>query len=122
MLEILKKSERKMNASEMLSVFRKCGWQTKGLGRYMKWKDLPDGSRLSVHIDVYQITDNTEKHLTSYVMADTLGRFMHNLTLDKTEIFNWLKEKGYKPEKKWWLEDGGMTEEVWNAWNSNEEI
>ena len=122
MLEILKKSERKMNASEMLSVFRKCGWQTKGLGRYMKWKDLPDGSRLSVHIDVYQITDNTEKHLTSYVMADTLGRFMHSLTLDKTEIFNWLKEKGYKPEKKWWLEDGGMTEEVWNAWNSNEEI
>lgn len=115
MLEIIKVSERKMKASEYFSVFRKCGWKTNHLGEYDKWKDLSDGGRLQVKINVYEIIDNNEKK--SYAMVDTLGRIMNPFVLDKEEIYNWLKEKGYKPDKQWYMEDFGMSEELWEEWN-----
>ena len=119
MLTILKKSERSLKSNEMIRMFKQLGYSIKNLGEYDKWKDLSDGGRLQVKITVYKITDTEGKIF--YMMVDTLGRIMNQFTQDKNEVFDWLKEKGYKPEKQWYLEDYGMSEETWNAWNGKEQ-
>lgn len=116
MLTIFKKSERNLNATQMLSVFRQMNYQTKHIGEFDKWKEA-NGIKYQAKINVYQINMDDK---IAYVMADNFDRFMNPFTEDKKEIMNWLKEKGYKTDKQWYMEDCGMTEDLWNEWNKGE--
>lgn len=117
-MELFKKSERQIKASSMLKTFRTIGGTTKSIGEYMKWKDLSDGSRLSVSISVYEIKYEGQ---TMYLLEDSLGRVAAPVQENKAEIMDWLKAHGYKTEHKFYTEDYGMTEETWRAWNSEEQ-
>lgn len=115
-MKLYKKSERHMNVYKTLAGFRKCGMTTAELGRWKKWKELRDGGRLSVRIDVFELRLNNQ--VQGYIVGDTLGKVAAPIVLDKQEVLDWLKEKGYKPEKQWEMEENGMTEELWNEWNN----
>lgn len=117
-MKLWKKSERTRIVSKLLAGFRTAGMTTQNIGRWMKWKELRDGERLSVHIDVYELRWNGQ--LQGYIISDTLGRQACEMVSDKSEVLNWFAEHGYKPEKQWYLEDGGMDEETWEAWNNAE--
>lgn len=49
-------------------------------------------------------------------MADTLGNIMCPLTPNKQDIMDWLRDKGYKTDKEFYI-GNGMSEDTWNAWN-----
>lgn len=123
MLQLLKRKERHLKVSKFLQTMRQLKAETKEIGEYKKWKELSDGSRLSVSITVYSVKLNTEKYgvkntTICYCMEDSLGMEMQNvLTENLEEIKTWLKEKGYKTTKQFYLEDCCMSEETWEEWN-----
>lgn len=123
MLQLLKRKERVLKVSTFLQTMRQMQAETKEIGEYTKWKELSDGSRLSVSVTIYKITVDTRKFggdkvNTLYCMKDSLGFEMQKvLTEDLEEIKTWLKEKGYKTTKQFYLEDCGMNEETWEEWN-----
>ena len=117
-MKLYKKAERTIKVGKLLGTFRECDWETKNLGRWCKWKELKnDSGRLQVKFDVFEIKKDD---ITVYLMSDSLDRVAAPTTADKKEVIDWLKEHGYKPEKQWYLEDYGMDEETWNAWNNAE--
>lgn len=121
-MKLYKKSERQIKASAYLKCMRKMGFTTKHIGEWDKWKelknDLGDFGKLQVKLDVYEMqAEGTNK---IYLVADALGMVCAQLTEDKQDIMNWLNEHGYKPEKQWYMEDYGMDEETWKAWNAVE--
>lgn len=115
-MKLYKKSERHMRAESCLEGFRKFGMTTASIGRWKKWKELRDGGRVSVHIDVFELKDKNQ--VQGYLIGDTLGKVAAPIVLDKQEVLDWLKDKGYKTEKQWYLEDNGMDEETWDEWNN----
>ena len=123
MLQLLKRKERVLKVSTFLQTMRQMQAETKEIGEYTKWKELSDGSRLSVSVTVYKVTVDTRKFggdkiNVCYSMKDSLGFEMQKvLTEDLEEIKTWLKEKGYKTTKQFYLEDCGMNEETWEEWN-----
>ena len=123
MLQLLKRKERTLKVSNFLQTMRQMQGETKEIGEYTKWKELSDGSRLSVSVTVYEVTIDERKFggnkvKTAYCMKDSLGFEMQKvLTEDLEEIKTWLKEKGYKTVKQFYLEDYGMSEEMWEEWN-----
>lgn len=117
-MKLFKKNERQIKANSMLNTFRKIGGETKNVGEFKKWKELYDGSRISVSINVYEIRYEGE---TMYLLEDTLGRVCAEIQKDKKEIMDWLNAHGYKTVHKFYIEDCGMTEETWKIWNSEEE-
>lgn len=123
MLQLLKRKERALKVSTFLQTMRQMQAETKEIGEYTKWKELSDGSRLSVSVTVYKVTVDTRKFggdkvNTLYCMKDSLGFEMQKvLTEDLEEIKTWLKEKGYKTTKQFYLEDYGMDEGTWEEWN-----
>lgn len=123
MLQLLKRKERHLKVSNFLQTMRQMQAETKEVGEYKKWKELSDGSKLSVSVTVYKVTIDTRKFggdkvNTLYCMEDSLGMEMQNvLTENLEEIKTWLNEKGYKTVKQFYLEDCGMSEETWAEWN-----
>lgn len=123
MLQLLKRKERLLEVSTFLQTMRQLHNETKKIGEYTKWKELSDGSRLAVSVTVYKVTVDERKYgenkvNTLYCMKDSLGFEMQKvLTEDLEEIKTWLKEKGYKTTKQFYLEDYGMSEETWEEWN-----
>lgn len=113
MLEIIKKSERKLDAVTMLKVFRDVGYKTIHIGEWDKWKNGSFG-KYQVKVNVYCIIkpDNEE----GYIMSDTLGNFMCPITPNKQDIMDWLRDKDYKTDKEFYT-GNGMSEDTWNAWN-----
>ena len=114
-MKLYKKSERTIKTEPMLSAYREGGFETTNIGTYCKWKELQDG-RVQVKMTVYKVAGA----MTVYMMSDTLGRVAAPMTEDLDEVKAWLTEHGYKPEKQWYMEDYGMDEETWNAWNGAE--
>lgn len=113
-MKLYAKENRMVQASDMLNAMREAGYETKHIGEWDRWKELRVGGRLQVKIDVYEIKNEM---MTAYLVSDTLGKVAAPLTEDKQEIMDWLKEKGYKTDKQWYLEDYGMDEEAWEEWN-----
>lgn len=117
---VYKMAERTLDAATALKAFRAGGWQTKEIGTFCKWKDGRFGSRYQAKVTAYEIT--TTDGRVAYVMVDTLDKIMNPLEPDKATVMGWIKDHDYKPEKDWYIEDGGMTEEMWAAWNNAEDI
>ena len=112
-MKLFKKSERGLKVADMLHTFRECGYTTRHIGEWCRWKEIEYG-RIQVKINVYEIK-NPQK--TAYMVGDTLGRVAAQLTEDKQDVMNWLAEHGYKTDKQWYIEDCGMDEDTWNEWN-----
>lgn len=123
MLELLKRSERTIKVKSFLSTMRAIGNKTREIEEFKKWKELSDGSRITMSITVFEIAVDQSKFggngiAKVYCMEDTLGMEMQkSFTNDLNEIKRWLKEKGYKTVKRFYIEDCGMTEETWEEWN-----
>lgn len=113
-MKLYAKDERKAETSSMLKVMRECGYSTKHVGEWDRWKEMSIGGRLQVKIDVYEVKNDV---ITAYLVSDTLGRVAAPLTEDKQEVMDWLEDKGYKTDKQWYMEDYGMDEETWEEWN-----
>lgn len=113
-MKLYKKADRNTKTQDFLRIFKDTGFATQNIGEWKKWKELPDG-RLSVSMTVYEIKKDDQ--VQGYILSDTLQRVACPITLDKQEVMDWLKEKGYKTAKEWYLQDYGMTEEAWEEWN-----
>lgn len=113
-MKLMKRAERQITVWSMINTWKAVGCEVKGLGRYMKSKEV-DGGHIGMHMDIHKVVDPFGQ--TGYTMSDTLGRICCQTQTDKAEIMNWLADNGWKPEKQWYLEDGGMDEETWEEWN-----
>lgn len=112
-MKLYKKSERLFKTAATLKSFRAIGFTTKHIGEWDRWKEIENG-RLQVKIDVYEVVGNG---MTCYFVSDTLGRVASAMVTDLQEVMDWLKEHGYKTDKQWYMEDCGMSEELWKEWN-----
>lgn len=117
-MKLYKKDERKLQTAHIIKSFKSTGFTVKNLGTWCKWKDLGDYGKLQVKMTVYEIKNDD---ITGYIVSDSLGRVAAPVVPDKKEVLDWLVEHGYKTEKKWYIEDYGMTESDWNYWNGLEE-
>ena len=116
-MELKKKADRILKVQGMTKALKQTGAGTmRNLGTYCKWKNLPDG-QLQVKMTIYEVKYSEG---TAYFMADTLDRICTSLNSDLDDMRGWLREHGYKTEKKWYLEDYGMDEDTWNEWNGIE--
>ena len=113
-MKLYKKAERILKVGAMLKTFKETGYKTRHIGEWDRWKELSDGGRLQVKIDVYEVKNDM---MTCYMLGDTLGRVAAQLTEDKADVMAWLQEHGYKTCKRWHIEEAGMSEELWNEWN-----
>lgn len=113
-MKLYKKSERILKVSATLKAFKEIGYKTRHIGEWDRWKELSNGGRMQVKIDVYEVKNDT---MTCYMLGDTLGRVAAQLTEDKADVMAWLQEHGYKTCKRWHIEEAGMSEELWNVWN-----
>lgn len=116
-MKLLKKSDRHMKSWDMVKAMKVVGGDGKDLGRWCKWKEVHDG-RLQVKMDIFELVQ--PDGVKFYILSDSLDRVACPIVTDKNEVLSWLKEHGYKPEKQWYMEEAGMTEELWNEWNSAE--
>lgn len=114
MLKIYKVSERVLKVSLMIKALKDIGSEVKQLGEFMKWKELDDGSRLSVSMTLYQIKTSDR---VAYFFSDVLGRLACEAFLDVNDGYDWLRKHGYKTDHDFYIQDYGMTEETWQEWN-----
>ena len=112
-MKLYKKSERILRADNTLEALRASGFETRLAGEWCKWKELSGEARVQIKITVYEISGNGKN---ACVVVDGFGMIAADIT-SKDEVLAWLKEHGYKGIKQWYLEDCGMDEETWNAWN-----
>ncbi len=117
-MKLFKKAERVLKVNNAIAAFKGNGFTVKEVGTWCKWKDLGDYGLLQVKMDVYEVKNDT---MTFYIIGDSLDRVAAPVIENKKEIMDWLKEHGYKTEKKWYMEDYGMDESTWNYWNGLEE-
>lgn len=71
--------------------------------------------------NIYEIS--TQYGKTAVAFHDGLNRLQYQADNAK-ELIKFLMDKGYKTSKKFYTEDRGMSEELWNEWNgigANEE-
>ena len=113
-MELFKKSERIIKTSVLIKSMKANGAEFENLGEFMKWKELADGSRLSVSMTLYQVKANSNK---CYFFSDSLGRMASPMVVDRKEAVDWLKNHGYKTTHDFYIEDYGMSEETWKEWS-----
>ncbi len=117
MMKMIKRSERTIKARHMIAGFKNFGGESKLIGEYSKWKELSDGSRLQVSYEIYSVSGVANSQ-TFYFMSDVLGNVASVATYDLGEVLEWLKNHGYKTTHDWYIQDYGMSEEVWQEWNA----
>lgn len=116
-MKLYKRSERTLDTRTLLTALKKTGHTVSRVGEWSRWRELSIGGRLQVKITVYEVKSDM---FTAYLVSDTLDHVAAPLAESKQEVLDWLKEKGYKTTKRWYLEDYGMSEETWNEWNNAE--
>lgn len=114
-MTLTKKSDRVLKTAAFIKAIRSVGGDVKNLGEFRRWKELSDGSRLSVSLTLYRVSANGK---TGYFFSDSLGRVACPLCPDLAEMKNFLHDKGYKTDRDFYIEDYGMTPEDYAAWNA----
>ncbi len=123
-MELIKKSERKVQLANTLDIYRTTFESAKitNNGRYLKKKDYDYGTmkgKHTIHLDIYYVEINNDEfniHDKMYIIGDTLGRVCFRGDVDFSEIKNWLDEKGYMTEKDFYLNVEGMSAEDYEEW------
>ena len=119
-MKYYKRSERCLKASAINKAIEEvCGTKAKTLEEYSRWKDLDNGSRIQVKFEIVRI--KTDK-VTGYYLKDSLGFVASETTTDLKDVKEWLKSHGFKTTHDWYIEDNGMSEETWNAWNQSNDF
>lgn len=115
-MQYIKRADRCIKAAAMFKPLRDAGGTVSEVAEYSKWRNLSDGSRIQVTLTIIKMThlDNT-----AYILKDNLGMLASYPTQDLVEMRSFLVDKGFKPIKDWYIQDCGMTEETWNAWNQS---
>lgn len=114
---IIKRAERFFKVSSFTEIIKDAGGTVKRVAEYSKWHNLRDGeSRIQLKMTIVKMVNGEN---TGYVLEDNLGYLSSHPAKDVEELKSLLKEAGYKPIKEWYLQDCGMTEETWNAWNQS---
>lgn len=114
---IIKKAERFCKVSSFTKVIKDAGGSVKEVAEYSKWHNLRDGkSRIQLKMTIVKMVNGEN---VGYILEDNLGYLASYPAKDIEELKSLLKEDGYKPIKEWYLQDCGMTEETWNAWNQS---
>ena len=115
-MKSIKKAERNLKTRTLIAGLKDAGNEVKELGKFSKWVEVENG-RMQWSNTVYEIKLNETK---AYFLSDSLGWVASVINPDKADVLEWLNKHGYKPEKQWYLEDYGMDEETWAAWNGEE--
>lgn len=115
-MNYIKRTERCIKASAMTKVIKDAGGNAKEIAEYSKWHSLNEGSRIQVTLRIIKLEANGN---TAYILEDNLGMLASYPNQDLAEMKTFLVDHGFKPVKDWYLQDCGMTEETWNAWNQS---
>lgn len=115
-MNYIKRSDRCIKASAMTKVIKDSGGVAKEIAEYSKWHNRTDGSRIQVTLIIVKMEANGN---TAYILKDNLGMLASYPNPDLDEMKTFLAEHGFKPIKDWYLQDCGMTEETWDAWNQS---
>lgn len=75
------------------------------------------GARVEYRMNLYEVATETTKMAVAF--HDGMNKLIYNAA-DGKELMAFLKAEGFKTSKKFYMEDCGMTEELWNQWNSND--
>lgn len=115
-MQYIKRSDRFIKAAAMFKTIRDAGGTVREVAEYSKWQDLRVGGRIQVTLTIMKMTNMGN---TAYILKDNLGMLASYPAQDLAEMKTFLTEHGFKPIKEWYLQDCGMTEETWNAWNTS---
>lgn len=115
-MNYIKRKERFIKASAMTKVIKDAGGTAKEVAEYSKWHNIDEHSRIQLTLIIVKMDSNGN---TAYILKDNLGMLASFPTPDLDEIKTFLTEHGFKPIKEWYMEDCGMTEDTWNAWNQS---
>lgn len=115
-MKYIKRPDRFIKAAALTKTMKDAGGIVKEIAEYSKWRNLNDGSRIQMTLIVIKMANLGN---TAYILKDNLGMLASYPTQDLNEIKAFLAEHGFKPIKDWYLQDCGMTEETWNAWNTS---
>lgn len=83
------------------------------IGRFIKWKEQDDGSKIYGKFDLIRFYCPDNK-TTSYILSDTFNLLACVAHPDLEEIYTWLIEHDYKAEKDFYIQNYGMNEETCN--------
>lgn len=70
--------------------------------------------RIEYRYNIYEISTQFGKMAIAF--HDGLNRLQYQAS-DAKELIDFLVSKGYKTSKKFYTEDLGMSEDLWNEWN-----
>ena len=115
-MNYIKRKDRCVKASAMTKVIKDSGGSAKEIAEYSKWHNINEGSRIQVTLKIIRMEANGN---VGYILEDNLGMLASYVTNDLDEVKTFLTDHGFKPIKEWYLQDCGMTEETWNAWNQS---
>lgn len=70
--------------------------------------------RIEYRYNIYEISTQFGKMAVAF--HDGINRLQYQAN-DAKELIEFLVSKGYKTSKKFYMEECGMSEELWNEWN-----
>ena len=115
MMNLIKKADRIMNIHMFREAMKATNTNLEEIATYCKWKEVSTG-RLQVKFTIYKLTDKDGN--VNYTVTDSLNRIACTVTNSITDITDFFSTNGYMPEKDWYINEYGMTEESWNEWNN----
>lgn len=113
-MQYIKRSERFIKAANFVKPIKDHGGVVREIGEYAKWQTIHEDGKIQVTFIILEMKVNNN---AGYVLKDNFGMIASYPTQDVNELKNFLSEKGFKPIKDWYIQDCGMSEETWNAWN-----
>ena len=119
-MTLTKKADRVLPVRAFIACLRSNGMEIVNLGDFRKWKELRDGSRLSVKLTLYRASASNGK--AAYFFSDSLDRIACAVNPNLEEMTAFLRDHGYKSDHDFYVEDYGMTEESYREWNSASEL
>lgn len=115
-MNYIKRTERCIKAYAMTKVIKDTGGTAKEIAEYSKWHNINEGSRIQVTLRIIKLEANGN---TAYILEDNMGMLASYPTQDLNEMKTFLTDKGFKLIKDWYIQDCGMPEDTWNAWNQS---
>ena len=122
-MKYFKRSERIMKAIAFNAGVKSVGGTVKEVAEYSKWHEFQDeyraGSRIQVKMRIVKVDLGKVNGNVGYYLKDDMGMVASDVVLDINDIKCWLVDHGYKTVHDWYIQDCGMSEETWHAWNTS---
>ena len=102
-----------MNEAMYVKSLKEAGANVKKLPQLHKMVEK-EYYNVEYRYNIYEISTQYGKMVVAF--HDGLNRLQYQADNAK-ELIKFLMDKGYKTSKKFYTEDCGMSEELWNEWN-----